>query len=92
MPDNFHLDARDLPIVKLVPRGERKVSKKDEQRLRASMQAVGLLEPLVVFEQGELFSILDGQRRYEILLEWGIEVVPCLVWKEKESLFILMLT
>ena len=85
MFEKYLVDGRDLPIVKLVPRTERKVGKKDSQRLKASLQATGLLEPLVVFDQGDDYPILDGQQRYEILLEWGVEIVPCLVWKEREA-------
>lgn len=85
MHEKYLVDGRDLPIVKLVPRTERKIGKKDLQRLKASLQASGLLEPLVVFDQGDNYLILDGQQRYEILLEWGVEIVPCLVWKEREA-------
>jgi ParB-like chromosome segregation protein Spo0J len=85
MHEKYLVDGRDLPIVKLVPRTERKIGKKDLQRLKASLQATGLLEPLVVFDQGDNYLILDGQQRYEILLEWGVETVPCLVWKEREA-------
>ena len=41
----------DVPIVKLVPRNERKVSKKHYERIEASLRAVGLIEPLIVFPQ-----------------------------------------
>ena len=47
------VDGRDLPIVRLVPRTERKVDKKYRQRIEASLRAVGLIEPLVVFDQGD---------------------------------------
>lgn len=85
MNDKYLVDGRDLPIVKLVRRTDRQISKKDQQRLKASLQATGLLEPLVVFDQGDSYLILDGQQRYEILLEWGVETVPCLVWREREA-------
>jgi ParB-like chromosome segregation protein Spo0J len=78
-------DGRDLPIVKLVPRSERPVNKKHYQRIEASLRAVGLIEPLVVYPQENFFEILDGRLRYKILLDMGIETVPCLVWKEREA-------
>ena len=79
------MDGRDLPIVKLVPRSERKATKKYYQRIEASLRAVGLIEPLIVYDQGDIYEILDGRLRYEILLEMGVETVPCLVWKEREA-------
>ena len=42
-------------------------------------RAVGLIEPLVVLDQGECYEIVDGNLRYEILLEMGTETVPCFV-------------
>lgn len=85
MSDANQMDGRDLPIVKLVPRTEPKVDKKYDQRIEASLLAVGLLEPLIVYDQGDSYEILDGRRRYRILLELGVETVPCLVWKEREA-------
>ena len=38
MSQNLFLDGRDLPIVKLVPRSERKVEKRDYQRIEASLR------------------------------------------------------
>jgi ParB-like chromosome segregation protein Spo0J len=79
------VNGRDLPIVKLVPRSKRQVSKKNYHRIEASLRAVGLLEPLVVYDLGNNYEILDGSLRYWILLEMGVESVPCLIWKEREA-------
>ena len=75
----------DIPIVKLVPRNERKVSKKYNKRIEASLRAVGLIEPLIVYPQGDNYEILDGCLRYRILLEMGVETVPCLLGSEREA-------
>jgi ParB family transcriptional regulator, chromosome partitioning protein len=85
MNNNELVNGRDLPIVQLVPRSERKIDKKYYKRIEASLRAVGLLEPLVVFDQGDHYEILDGRLRYRILLDMGVEKVPCLVWKEREA-------
>jgi ParB family transcriptional regulator, chromosome partitioning protein len=68
----------DISIVKLIPRNERKVAKKYRQRIEASMRAVGLIEPLIVFPLGDGYEILDGALRYRILLDMGVERYP--VW------------
>jgi ParB family chromosome partitioning protein len=83
MSSDNGVNGRDLPIVKLVPRSECKPNKKHDQRIEASLRAVGLLEPLIVFDQGDTFEILDGRRRYRMLLEMGVETVPCIVWKDR---------
>lgn len=75
----------DIPIVKLVPRNDRKVSPKYIKRIEASIRAVGLIEPLIVFPQGNCYEILDGCLRYRILLEMGVETVPCLLGHEREA-------
>lgn len=75
----------DIPIVKLTPRNERTVSAKHRKRIEASIRAVGLLEPLIVYPQGDNYEILDGCLRYRILLEMGVEFVPCLIHSEREA-------
>ena len=85
MSDTDLVDGRDLPIVKLAPRSERTVDRKYYQRIEASLRAVGLIEPLVVYDQGTDYEILDGRLRYRILLDMGVETVPCLVWKHRDA-------
>ena len=79
------MDGRDIPIVKLIPLRERTVSDREYQRIAASIRAVGLLEPLVVFPENDHYVILNGYVRYRILLENGVELVPCIVRQEKEA-------
>jgi ParB family transcriptional regulator, chromosome partitioning protein len=88
MPDNGngkHVHGLDVPIIKLVPRNERKVSSKHRKRVEASLRAVGLLEPLLVFPHGNNYEILDGCLRYRILLDWGVETVPCIISQNREA-------
>jgi ParB family transcriptional regulator, chromosome partitioning protein len=75
----------DLPIVKLVPRSDRKILAKDYKRIEASLRAVGLIEPLLVFPLEDHYEIQDGRLRYRILLEMGVESVPCILVKEREA-------
>jgi ParB family transcriptional regulator, chromosome partitioning protein len=75
----------DISIVKLIPRSERKVAKKYRQRIEASLRAVGLIEPLIVFPINDSFEILDGSLRYRILLDLGVESVPCLVHSTRDG-------
>lgn len=75
----------DVPIIKLRPLRERSVTKREFGRIVASIKATGLIEPLVVFREGEDFVILDGVQRYRALVELGVEVVPCILGKEREA-------
>jgi hypothetical protein len=75
----------DISIVKLLPRSERKVAKKYRERIEASLRAVGLIEPLIVFPMNDGYEILDGALRYRILLDLGVESVPCLIHKTRDG-------
>jgi hypothetical protein len=75
----------DISIVKLFPRHERKVPKKYRQRIEASVRAVGLIDPLIVFPLENGYEILDGALRYRILLDLGIESVPCLIHNTRDG-------
>jgi hypothetical protein len=78
-------EAMDIPIIRLRPLRERSISKRDYDRIAASVKALGLLEPLVVYPEGEDYIILDGVQRYRILLEMGVELVPCVLGKQREA-------
>lgn len=75
----------DISIVKLIPRSERKVAKKYRQRIESSLRAVGLIEPLIVFPLKDGYEILDGVLRYRILLDLGVESVPCLIHSTRDG-------
>jgi ParB family transcriptional regulator, chromosome partitioning protein len=82
---NAIINAEDVPIVSLKPLSERKITQREHERIRASIEAVGLIEPLIIFQEGESFLILDGVQRYHILVEMGVETVPCIIRREKET-------
>ncbi len=78
-------EARDVPISKLRPLRERRVTQREYERIRASVKAIGLIEPLVVFPDSDGFVITDGVVRYRALLELGVEVVPCIIGERREA-------
>ncbi len=78
-------EARDIPIIQLRPLRERKISQRESDRILASIKAVGLIEPLIVFPEGEDFVITDGVQRYKALLNLGVEIVPCIVGPRREA-------
>lgn len=78
-------EGLDVPLIRLRPLRERKVSKREFNRILASIKAVGLIEPLVVYPEGDGYVILDGVQRYRALLELGVEVAPCILGRQREA-------
>ena len=83
-PEPANIEGTDVPIVKLTPLRKRTVSKKNYTKLLANIKAVGLIEPLCVCQESGQYFILDGYIRYTVLLELGIETVPCLVLASRD--------
>jgi hypothetical protein len=78
-------EGLDIPLIHLRPLRERKVSKREFNRILGSIKAVGLIEPLVVYPEGNDYVILDGVQRYRALLELGVEVAPCILGRQREA-------
>lgn len=78
-------EARDIPIIRLRPLRDRQVSQRESDRILASIKAIGLIEPLIVFPEGEDFVITEGVQRYRALLELGTEIAPCIIGKQREA-------
>jgi ParB/RepB/Spo0J family partition protein len=78
-------EAIDIPIIQLRPLRDRRVSRREYERILTSIKAIGLIEPLVVFAEGDGYVILDGVQRYRALQELGVEVVPCVLGKQREA-------
>ncbi|MGD0091466.1 MAG: ParB N-terminal domain-containing protein [Planctomycetota bacterium] len=78
-------EGLDIPLTRLRPLRDRKVSKREYDRILASIRAVGLIEPLVVYPEGSDYVILDGVQCYRALLELGVEVAPCILGKQREA-------
>lgn len=77
--------AIDVPVIQLRPLRERKVTKREYERIVASIKAVGLIEPLVVFPENGDYLILDGVQRYRALVELGVTTAPCIMGKQREA-------
>lgn len=75
----------DIPLIRLRPLRDRKVSKREFNRILASIKVVGLIEPLVVYPEGDDYVILDGVQRYRALMEMGVEIAPCILGPQREA-------
>ena len=81
-------DAIDVPVIQLRPLRDRKVTKREYERILASIKSVGLIEPLVVFPENGDYLILDGVQRYRALVELGVDTAPCIMGKQREAPFV----
>lgn len=69
-----------LPIGKLRPNpAQPRQTFEGLDELVASIQRVGILEPLLVRRSEEGYEIVSGERRYRAAREAGLEQVPCIV-------------
>lgn len=85
----FEFAGITVPLENLLPSRTFSVKEKDSMKYRsllASIQEVGIVEPLSVFPQnGGKYLILDGHARVEAQRDLGITETPCLVASQEES-------
>lgn len=74
----------DLPLAAIIPVRKRTVTPCGYKKLKANIQALGLIDPLCVCRDGKKYYLLDGYVRYQILLELGVEEAPCLVLERRD--------
>jgi hypothetical protein len=56
------------------------------RQIASSLEHVGLIEPLVVFEQSDgKFLLIDGNTRFAILKSRGVPEVPCILATDDEA-------
>ena len=83
--------VRTLPIRLIDPSRDQPRRSFDEDALRelaASIEAVGVIQPIIVAESGERYSIIAGERRYRASRMAGLDEIPAIVrnWDEQRRL------
>lgn len=79
------ITGEDVSLDRIVPLNTRVAPKRGYRKLKASIQAVGLIEPLCVYPEGDKFVLLDGYLRYRVCQELALNTVPCLILPTKEA-------
>jgi hypothetical protein len=78
-----------LPISSIIAQNEPSAAMKQTtcfKQIAVSLEHIGLIEPLVVFEQpGGKFLLIDGHSRLAILKTRGVEKVSCILARDDES-------
>jgi hypothetical protein len=81
--DVVRLKVKDLLSSKHLNPRERTHAK--YQQIAASLETVGLIEPLVVFPTDSGYRVLDGHKRLDILRSRKVEDVECLIGTADDS-------
>ena len=90
--DAAPMDAvRDLPIYMIDPNPDQPRRTFDEDALRelaASIESVGVIQPIVVCETDGRYRIIAGERRYRACRMAGLEMIPAIVrnWDQQRQL------
>lgn len=80
----FLLPASSITPLKEIPPSLRTTTK--YRQIAASLQHVGLIEPLVVFPANpDQYWLLDGTVRFDILKRNGSEIIKCLLATDDEA-------
>lgn len=84
----LEIEGRDIGLSLLDPlrtRNTKLEKSRGFKRILASVQTLGLIEPLCVYPEGERYVILDGFLRMKACESLGVETVPCLIYPDKEA-------
>ena len=84
-------EVRMLPIRQIDPNPDQPRRRFDEtalQELAASISAIGVIQPIIVAQQGERYTIIAGERRYRASRIAQLEEIPAIVrnWDEQTRL------
>ncbi len=88
-PEGVMLPLNLIEPVKLLPKNIRKQMK--YRRIAASVQDVGIIEPLIVYPQNKKatkngkYTLLDGHLRLDVLTEMGVGETLCLISTDDEA-------
>jgi len=74
-------ELKDIPIadIDLSDENVRTPSESGIEELKASIQRLGLIQPVVVIPKGNRYSLIVGQRRWDAFKELGRNSIPALV-------------
>jgi ParB-like chromosome segregation protein Spo0J len=85
----FQLKQVSIEIERLVPSRTLDARERNHvkyKQIAASIAAVGVIEPLVVFPgKGRTYRVLDGHKRHDILVRSSATRVDCIVAREDEN-------
>lgn len=72
----------DIPVFNLEPNPDQPRTAFDEtalQELAESIKEHGIIQPLIVYQIGEIYTLIAGERRWRAAQLAGLRTVPCVV-------------
>jgi RepB plasmid partitioning protein/ParB-like nuclease domain len=85
----FRQHVVTLPMSRIIPQREPSGAANQKScydQIASSLKNVGLIEPLVVYEQPDgNYLLVDGNTRFDILKSLGATEVPCIFAKDDEA-------
>jgi len=81
------IEIKWIPVSCLVPNpwNPNRMSKDKLTKLRSEINARGFMVPVLVRPFGESLQIVDGEHRWRIAKEQGLEKIPCVVSQLDDS-------
>jgi len=82
-------EVREIPIEKIkVGEHEQRMDRTDLGigELAASIVRIGMVNPIVVFDDGDGYTIIAGHRRYYAAIKAGKLIVPCIVKASEKAM------
>lgn len=80
--------GREIPVSSIRPnpaQPRRTFDHDDLETLAGSIAAHGVLQPVIVVEEGEGFMLIAGERRLRAVAELGLETIPAIVRTANEQ-------
>jgi hypothetical protein len=83
--DDMPFRGEDIPLIKLKKSQFRKIDSKAFSRIRTSIEKIGMIEPLHVSPSSDGdYIILEGEHRFDALVELGYETAPCIIREDMD--------
>ena len=87
IPD-FKREIKEIPLEDTEPNRfnpRKKFGQEEEDELIESINSKGVLQPVIVYEKGSKYILLDGQRRYFACKKLGVKKIPAHVVMKEPS-------
>ena len=78
----------DIEVDKIIPNPNQPRRIFDEEALEElakSIQQVGLIQPLTVRKNGDIYELVAGERRLRAVKKLGYNTVPCIVQNDVDT-------
>ena len=82
------LVVRDITIDFITPNPNQPRKEFDQEKIEELAESIrenGILQPIIVQQNGENYVIIAGERRYRAAIHAGLEKMPCIIRDSNES-------